>query len=368
MESDQRSISLYLPSLSVGGAERMMLHLAIGLAGRGYDVDMVLVNAEGGFVDEVPDSVEVVDLNARRVLTSLPGLISYLRKRDPDVLLSTITPTNVVATWATMFPGIDTHHVVRVARPESTAAKVQDNTWKERLTARLARRMYHRADSVVAISEGVATDLREFAGIENVTVIYNPVLTDEVYQLGKESPNHPWFNEDYPIVIGVGRLVDQKDFSTLIEAFAYVHEKSDARLIIFGEGDKRSELEGLIDKYRLREVVDLPGFTDNPYVYMANSDVFVNSAKHEGFGNVIVEAMAFGTTIVATDCPGAPAEILEGGKYGQLVPVGSHESMAEAILNSIKKPTDPANLKNRAKMFDLDKSLDNYEVILFGSN
>jgi glycosyltransferase involved in cell wall biosynthesis len=368
MTDNRSSVALFLPSLTVGGAERMMVNLARGLSDRGYDVDMVLVNAVGGFIERVPDSVRIVDLNASRVLNSLPGLIRYLRNSSPSVLLSTITPSNVIAAWATSFPGVTTRHVVRVARPESEAAKIQENTQKERITAILARYWYPRADHVVAISEGVADDLRQNTVIseENLSVIHNPVLTEDLQLQATESVDHPWFNAEIPVVLGVGRLVDQKDFSTLIRGFSILRENHHAKLVIYGDGEKREELENLVDDFNIINDVMLPGFTNNPYKYMANSDIFVNSAKHEGFGNVIIEAMACGCPVVATDCPGAPAELLGHGKYGRLSNIGDPESLAMEMEAMLENPINKSVLKKRADDFRLKTAMDSYTSVLFG--
>ncbi len=365
MNDGRSSVALFLPSLVVGGAERMMLNIATGLSQRGHDVDLVLVNAEGNFLKDVPEDVRLVDLKASRVLTSLPKLIRYLRRSEPDVLLSTITPTNVVSVWATLVPGIDVKHVVRVARPESEAAEVQDNTKKEQATAALARRFYPYADEVVAISEGVADDLQSNTSLDRIRVIYNPVVTESLKQQAEEPVNHPWFTKDVPVILSVGRLVDQKDFATLIRAFARLRENREAKLVIYGDGDRRPELERLVRQLELEADVDLPGFTNNPYKYMKNADVFVNSAKHEGFGNVIIETMACGTPIVATDCPGAPAELLGYGKFGELVPVGDSETMAETIGTMVDNPTSSEQLRERAAEFSLEGAIEKYETVLF---
>lgn len=364
-QTDGQHCALFLPSLTIGGAERMMLNIATGLSQRGHNVDLVLVEATGDFLKQIPNEIDIVDLSAGRVLTSFPGLVKYLRQSNPDVLLSTITPTNVIAVWATLVPGIDIKHVVRVARPESEAAKIQDNTKKEQLTAALARRSYAYADEIIAISEGVATDLRSNTFLEHIHVIYNPVVTEQLKQQSAEPVSHPWFSEDIPVVLGVGRLVDQKDFGTLIRAFASLRDQRNAKLVIYGDGEERSELELLVNELGIKEDVDLPGFTDNPYKYMANADIFVNSAKHEGFGNVIIEAMAAGTSIVATDCPGAPAELLGNGKFGRLVPVRNPEEMAKSIDELLEDPTDPALLHDRAEGFSLETAIDKYNAVLF---
>jgi len=364
---ERKHCALFLPSLPVGGAERMMINIATTLADRGHHVDLVLVKAEGAFLDDVSDEVSIINLSSSRVLTSIFSLIKYLRKENPDVLLSTITPTNVVAVWATMLPGISTKHVVRIARPESEAADVQENTFKQRVTAGLARLFYPFADEIVAISRGVADDVRANTrlSMEDIHLIYNPVVTPELIEKSREPVDHSWFDNEVPVILSVGRLVDQKDFSTLLKAFEILTRDRQAKLVIFGDGDLRGDLENLALELGIDADVDLPGFTDNPYKYMTDADVFVNSAKHEGFGNVIIEAMACGAPLVATDCPGAPSELLGGGEFGPLVPVGDPEAMASGIEEMLDNPTPREKLHNRADDFSIDSAIELYEKVLF---
>jgi glycosyltransferase involved in cell wall biosynthesis len=173
--------------------------------------------------------------------------------------------------------------------------------------------------------------------MEKIKVIYNPVITPELFARAEEPLDHPWFRPgEPPVVLGVGRLTQAKDFPTLIRAFALVRKERPARLMILGEGEERPKLEALVRELRLEEDVALPGFVDNPYKYMKRAAVFVLSSRWEGFGIVLVEAMALGTPVVATDCPSGPAEILENGKWGRLVPPGDPEALAKAILDTLE--------------------------------
>jgi len=166
------------------------------------------------------------------------------------------------------------------------------------------------------------------------------------------------------VLLGVGRLVMQKDFPTLIQAFALVRQRCPARLTILGEGEKRPQLEALVRELGLEAEVSLPGFVQNPYAYMARSAVFVLSSAWEGFGNVVAEAMAVGTSVVSTDCQSGPAEILEGGRYGKLVSVGDVAALAEAILATLSQPTDPEVLRQRSRAFSVDLVVDQYLEVL----
>jgi glycosyltransferase involved in cell wall biosynthesis len=209
------------------------------------------------------------------------------------------------------------------------------NQMKSNLIPLAIRFLYPFADSIIAISHGVARDLATTAklSLESIEVIYNPTISPQLSEKSQESIGHPWFAPGQsPVVLGVGRLEQQKDFPTLIHAFAKVRQMQTAKLVILGSGREEKKLLSLVNELKLNEDVAMLGFVDNPYAYMAKSAVFVLSSAWEGFGNVIVEAMAVGTPVVSTNCPNGPEEILDNGKYGELVPVGDSQAMAEAIL------------------------------------
>jgi glycosyltransferase involved in cell wall biosynthesis len=225
------------------------------------------------------------------------------------------------------------------------------------LIKQLVKRLYPHADAVVACSKGVAEDLVQNMKVprERVHVIYNP--TDpEIEAKAQEPVDHPWFkNSKIPVILCVARLAPEKDLPTLIRAFSIVRKERPARLAILGEGSERAKLEALVKELGLDGDVWMPGFVDNPFKFMKRATVFALSSKFEGFGMVIAEALAVGTPVVSTDCPSGPAEILGGGKWGKLVPVGDHEKLAEAILETIENPPDREKLKERGRDFSLDR-------------
>jgi glycosyltransferase involved in cell wall biosynthesis len=235
---------------------------------------------------------------------------------------------------------------------------------EDRILPYLIKLSYPFADDIIAISKGVSEDLAEFCSVEEnrIKVIYNPAITPAIADESEESISHQWFTAyTYPVILGVGRLMDQKDFSTLIKAFRQLLQKREARLVILGEGEKREELEELTQNLGIEEKVDIAGFKQNPFPYMKNADVFVLSSVWEGFGNVLVEAMACGTPVVSMDCPSGPAEILENGKYGPLVPPGDSEALVYAILDTLDSPIDSELLKERANDFEVEKISSEYE-------
>lgn len=360
---------MFVPSLRGGGAERVMSNLACGLAERGCKVDLVLARAEGPYLTELPPEVRIVDLKVPRVLASLPGLVRYLRRERPKALLSAMDHANVMALWAKRISGVSTRLVVSIHNTASLASKNARQS-KARLLPQLARRFYPWADGIVAVSQGVADDFARITSLpwERIEVIYNPVITPELLEKAKEPVEHPWFGAGHPpVILGVGRLTKQKDFPTLIRAFAVVRKQRPVRLMILGEGEERPRLEALVKELGLGADAVLPGFVANPYAYMARAAVFVLSSAWEGFGNVLVEAMACGCPVVSTDCPSGPAEIMENGKYGTLVPVGDIGELAKGIVEVLDMPPDPTALHLRADLFSVNRITDKYLEVLCDS-
>ncbi|MFB2917420.1 glycosyltransferase [Aerosakkonema funiforme] len=365
MTSNNNSVSLFLPSLTGGGAERVMLHLAQGLAARGLHIDLVLQNAEGPYLKQVPIEVRVIDLKSPDILSKTLALRRYLQQERPQVLLSALDNVNA-GKWAQRLAGVSTRVVLSVHNHLSHYLQ-GDTGIAGKIRPHLLRYFYRSADGIVAVSQGVAEDLADMTGLplEKIQVIYNPVIMPEVFEKAKAPINHPWFAPgEPPVLLGVGRLVNQKDFPTLIRAFAQVRQERAVRLMILGEGEKRSQLESLVRELRLENDVALPGFVENPYAYMAKSAGFVLSSEAEGLPTVMIEAMATGTPVVSTDCPSGPAEILENGKYGYLVPVGDAEALAHAILATLNEPIDSKILQQRARDFSVDKAVDRYLEVL----
>jgi len=347
----------------------MRLHLAQGFVERGYKVELVLAKREGPHLSKVPKNVNIVDLKAGRVFASLPALMRYLRRAQPAALLSAMDHSNIVALWAQRLTRVRARVVVSVH--STLSMSVKHSNGRSRLIPYIARWCYGWADGVVAVSRGVADDLHNTIGLprERIRVIYNPVVLPEFFELAKEPVKHPWFrSRDPQVLLSVGRLTAAKDYPTLLRAFSLVIRACPIRLVILGEGEERAGLEAMVRDLGLEDVVSLPGFAKNPFAYMSKAAMFVLSSAWEGFGNVLVEAMAVGTPVVATDCPNGPAEILENGKYGRLVPVGNAEALAEGIVATLDGSTTSEVLRHRAKDFSYDDIADQYLEILHGSD
>jgi glycosyltransferase involved in cell wall biosynthesis len=355
-------IAFFLPSLRGGGAERVMVNLAEGMTERGLRVDMVLTAAEGTFLGHVPDGARVVDLGARRVLRSLGPLTGYLRRERPRVLVSSMSHANLVALWAARLARRGTP-VVATVHNTLTQEMQRDTPLAGVLWPHLLRVFYPWAAAVVSVSAGAADDLAAASGLprESIEVIYNPVITPGMLAQARQPPGHPWFAPgEPPVVVAVGRLTPQKDFPTLLRAFAGVRRHRRARLVILGEGEERAALTALAGELGLSDDdVAMPGFRENAMAFMAASAVFVLSSAWEGLPTVLIEALAAGTRVVSTDCPSGPREILQNGRLGALVPVRNAPALSQAILDCLERPADTASL-DALTPFTKDAAVEHY--------
>jgi glycosyltransferase involved in cell wall biosynthesis len=333
-------IALLVPTLEIGGVERVFTNLASGLRERGVEVDLVVGKTNGGMGQHLDGAIRVFDLGCDRMLNGVPKLARYLRTRNPKALIAAMTHSSAAAVLAR---AVARSNVELIATEHNTMSKIVANTrgLKYRMMPLWSRWALGSVDHIVAVCGGVADDLSLQTGIHRsrFQVIYNPVISDALYDAALAPVEHPWFRAvEPPVVLAVGRLDKQKDFPTLVRAFRLVLGSRPARLMILGEGPDRSRIESAVVEQRLTADVALPGFEHNPYRFMNRSAVFALSSAWEGFGVVLVEALALGLPVVSTNCTYGPAEILCNGKYGALVPVGDHEAMAESLLSALDNP------------------------------
>jgi glycosyltransferase involved in cell wall biosynthesis len=358
-----KHVGLFFSNFHGGGIQRVMLTLANSLLQQGLRVDLIVVEANGALITEIPEACHLFDLHAGHASWSLSKLVTYLKNEEPDVVLSSQTHLNVVAVIARNISG----RKVRLLLSEHVTidlAAQHPRNWKDRFSPFLASVFYRQADEIILVSKETAkhfitaTHLPE----KKVKVIYNPIVSQKLIDQSRYYPDHAWFRLlDTPVLLAAGRLTPQKDFGTLLRAFSMVQaHMPSAKLIILGEGEEQPQLEQLSKELGVQEGVQFPGFMINPFAYMSRAAVFVLSSRWEGFANVLVEAMACGTPVVSTDCPSGPSEILENGKYGRLVPVGDPAALAEAILAEIKSPHDNDLLLQRAADFSIEKILPKY--------
>jgi len=357
-------VALFTTFLGGGGAERITVNLAEGLLDYGINVDLV-VTRTGPWTYVVPKGVRVVDIGAPRIYASLPSIIRYLRHERPAALLSAGAAVNVTVLFAWRIARVPARVVI--AEHNMLHEQVRNTKdWRMRLLPKFVRWSYPWADTVVAVSNGVADGLLKIVPFvkSKLRVIYNPVITPEILAKAEEPLNHPWFAPgEPPVILGAGRLTAQKDFPTLIRAFDLVRKELPARLLILGEGSDRSQLEALVRELRLERDIAMPGFVQNPYPYMRRASVFALSSRWEGLPTVLVEAMACDCPVVSTNCPSGPAEILEDGKWGRLVTVGDYGGLGKAILSTINSPRK--NVRERAAFFSLERSVNEYLRVLF---
>ena len=380
-----------------GGAERVLLNLGCGFVAQGHRVDLVMARYSGHFLDQIPPEINVVDLKVRSardslkvayrlgrdawfwlkmvfaknphyVLGALPGLADYLSKGRPDALISSMDYPNAVAVVASKLAN-GKHRVILTVH--STLSEEVNRSKKRRVKAQIDvdRRFYPQADAVVTVSQGVADDLAKTLNlpIAKITTIYNPVVTEQLLQQSTEPLSHPWFSSDGPpVLLTVGGIKPAKDHATLLKAFALVREKRPARLLILGEGKLREDLIHQAEALEISDDLEMPGFLDNPFPYMAQASLFVLSSVFEGLPTVLIEALACGCPVVSTDCPSGPREILDNGRFGALVPMEDEKSLSAAILKALDSRVNKDQLIARGKEFSLDRATGRYLNLIRG--
>lgn len=343
MSGSTKHCALVISTLFGGGAQRVVLNLAQGLIDRGVRVDLVMSRVRGDLVTEVPHAARVVDLGARRVIGSVPALARYFRRERPDAVVSSLDYVNIASIWAHRLAGAPARLIVTEHNTLSIAIANAKNR-RRLLMPALMRMFYPWADAVVAVSGGVADDLAESIGFDRskIRVIYNPIVTRAFRNRAAEPLEDPWFAAGQPpVVLAVGGFRRQKDYATLLRAFAIVRRGRMARLLILGDGVERQSLETLADELGIRDDVRLPGFVPNPAAYMRRAGVYTMSSRWEGLPSVLIEALYCGRPIVSTDCPSGPREILRNGAYGKLVPPEAPEALAEGIGMALDGKVSP---------------------------
>ncbi len=358
-------IACFISNLDGGGAERVAVNLLQSLP-KGMQLDLILAEASGPYISQVPAQVRVIDLGVGRVSKAVVPLSRYLRAYRPDALLSHSTHANVAATAAKALSRTHTRLVLVEHNTFSAVDHGPSQNVRQRLLPIFTKVFYKGADEIVGVSTGVSRDLERSLGmpLNRVRTVYNPVVNNYLRAKSREPVEHPWFDEELPIFLAVGRLSEQKDFATLLRAFASLRRRVRARLIILGEGKDRAELECLRDTLGLSQDVAMPGFVLNPYAYMRGANALVLSSRWEGLPTVLIEAMACGCPVVATDCPSGSREILEDGRWGPLVPIGDADALAQAMLGVLQNPIAAEALMNRAEAFSSEAAAANYLNIL----
>jgi len=391
-------LAIFIKSLKGGGAERSTVNLANALAASGVDVDLLVVDEKGVFHDLVSDKVNLIRLrqasfvqtmrslwrypmdllyllrlivipSSPKPAAAVPALADYLRKTRPRALLTALDYGNIAAVVARTVSDVDTRIVIG-QRNQLSEGYTGRAKWRQKHISPTLRYFFERADAIVSVSKGVSKDLGEALKLPDhqLHAVYNAVYNSTLEEQSLEEMQHVWFNnKEIPVIIAVGKLKPQKDFETLIKAFALVRTKLKARLIILGEGPVLSDLNLLVEKLNIADHVIFEGFVQNPFKYMRNADLFVLSSKYEGLPGVLVQALACGCPVVSTDCPSGPREILENGKYGPLVPVADANALATAIIAQLQIRHDRDYLQIRGRSFSEEEAVRGYLRVLLGN-
>lgn len=336
-------IAFYMASFEGGGAERNAIILANYFVRHGLKVQFWVRHAEGSLKSLVDPRISIRVITTRARLRSLGEYVRLIRQEQPEALLITAALLDgFVPILAKQIARTPTRLAIHNNSHWSKALEIYPLLSRNRLLAVWGSRvLYPRADAILAVSQGVAQDVARVLRIpkERIHVVYNPTITPDLYAQSLIPVEHPWFKADQPpVVLAVGRLEFLKGYDILLEAFAKVRSEVEARLVILGKGSLQEVLRAHAARLGISEQVDMPGFDPNPYRYMRQARVFVLSSRYEGLPNVLIQALACGCPVVSTNCPSGPAEILDGGKYGKLVPVGDVEALAEAIVCTLREP------------------------------
>ena len=352
---------IYTPTLE-GGVGRILFNLTQGLAAKNYQVE-ILVNqiTPESFV---APNISVINLNQPRTFKNLSAIIRYLKTRQPKTFMSVIYHGNLVSLAAHAISRSQSRMIICEHIALAQALGNEKNLLRQILKI-LIRIFYRFADAIITVSESAAQEL-ELHGVpqKKIKVIYNPVLTPDLAVLADEKIDLSWFNPAVPVVLAVGRFTAQKDFETLIRAFATVRKQRLVKLLILGDGPEKAHLDRLIAELDLKSDVIMPGFMKNPYPYFKHSNMFVLSSRWEGLPTVLIEALALGLPIVSTDCPSGPREILNAGKLGRLVAVGDHTAMSAAMLQTLNNPW-PKPSADDLENFTAATAVTKYEQVIF---
>ncbi len=365
-----KRLAVFLATSGHSGVDRIMKTLLPSIADRGIRVDFLHVAGHGPCIEGNQTDLRVIELGASHSFTSLLPLIRYLRREKPDAILSDKDRVNQVAIIAKCLSGIDAKIAVRYGQTVSKRLKNRPG-WQKISHFLSMKYLYRRAEAIVAPSKGAALDLSNFTRIpvEKITVIPNPIDPGRIRILAGEPLDHQWFHsKKCPIIIGLGELTHRKGFDSLIRAFAILKRKKPARLFLMGKGRGKEKLEKLCRELGLENDVEFAGYKENPFPFLAGADLFVQPSRYEGFGMALLEALALGIPVVATDCPSGPREILQDGRFGRLVPVEDHEAMADAMQESLSSPSDPEYLLQATNPYSLDRVTDRYlDILGFGN-
>ena len=355
-------VALLFATSGHSGVDRVVANLLPEFARTEHAFDLLGIRGHGPWLDCLPANVRRVPLRAAHRNTTLPALVAYLRRERPQALLTASHRLNRAAVLARMLSGADVRIALRMGMSLSGLAEHLGPRASRRLF-RSMRFWYPRAEAVIAPSAGVGADLQRLAGVATARlhVIPNPIVNTALHAHAAAALDHPWFAVgEPPVILGAGSLEPRKDFATLVRAFARLRGERSARLIILGEGSERARLDALARELGVAADVELPGYMSNPYAWMARARAFALTSQREGSGAVLVEALACGTPVVATDCPSGPSETLQQGRIGPLVAIGDDAGLAAALRGVLDQPPAADTLRAAAQPFSAHAAAQRY--------
>jgi glycosyltransferase involved in cell wall biosynthesis len=360
----KKRICIFPDRIDDGGIDRYALNLAEALLQQGAEVDLFVTSGTGKLLPQRPKDSRLF-VGGGSTKKSIVPFYNYLWQEKPDLLISANLYIDIVSIVVKALAKVPTKHAVTL----HTAFSREDYRGKENLKkiyTQACTWLYPRADHIVAVSNAVAQDSQDYFKLKTpIKVIYNPVVTPALYNKSSAEATHLFYkNKSAPILLAIGRLSAQKDFSTLLRSFAELRKTQKAKLLILGEGEERGLLESLAKDLNLGDDLSMPGFVDNPYPYIKNADVIVSSSAWEGLPTVMIEALALGTPVVGTDCPGGSSEILGGGAYGQLVDMKNPNELARAIAETLHTAQDKSSLQARGQVFSMEAAARHYLALL----
>jgi glycosyltransferase involved in cell wall biosynthesis len=363
-------VAFIIPDLKGGGAQKMMINLANQFASQGHRVDLVLFQRDGLYANHISKEVYIHDLKKSRSALAVFPLRNYIRLHKPDIVMSALFHVNLITILSSLLAKVEKTKIIISERNNLSLRLSEMSLVKEFFFKTLVKILYPFANKIIGISDGVCEDLRNILKPDDknfVKTIYNPVVTGDFERLIQH--NLPsLYPKDTPLrLIASGRFVKQKDYPTMMKALAYYKEHyGDFHLVILGDGPLKNDVIKLARSLNINQHISLIGFVDNPLACLKQADIFILSSAWEGFCNVIVEALYCGLKIVSTDCPSGPAEILEKGKYGRLVPVGEPELLAKAIHIAAESEINPDLQRRRAMDFTAGEITKKFKRVFHG--
>jgi glycosyltransferase involved in cell wall biosynthesis len=363
----KKKVLFFICQMGAGGAARTLLNIINNLDREKFSPILVTLDFRGDYEKDLKEDIPLIKLNTKRLRKAIFPLAKLIRMEKPDIVFSTIPNYNTIAILANILSGTKAKNIVREADNLGGSFAVNVKLLGYGM-------LYKLSSQIVSLSEGVKENLvkRYKINAKHIEVIYNPVdlksIADKTQNDVIDSEHAHLFEGDEKVVITAGRLVKQKDYETLLTAFAQVAERVQCKLIILGEGPLKDRLTMLAEKLNISQKVFFIGFRTNPYVYFKHADLFVLTSIHEGFSHVVAEALATGVPVVSTNCKSGPAEVLDNGKYGLLCRVGDNHDIADKMYQvlSYNEEQVQETIRNgykRATYFDAKRIVKDYEAV-----